>query len=558
MTNKLLPTADELSCASSSELLDAALQLTSLAFESARTDADPLTKEELLEQVAATQRVANSALSAQAVRIAQAAGHEEVFDPDIADTKVIRHHLGFADEWIDTEIAPLLGLGPRQVGTRIQHALDAVTQAPRLITEAGSGSVDPAKIGVVTDMLAGTTTKTKRAVERALLDQGIAGLTTTQLRRRIPKLLAELEPTSVEPAAKRRRRNHIGVFSRPHHEPGLAEMVAILPTEDIAAAQRAIDEHARQLHADDTTGKTLAECRADAFIDLLLRNVHVDTTIVFHLPVRPTCGETSSPTGAFGNVTFDGEYQPGGNDGTIGHGDRVSDDPVGDELNALLDDMLGVMPDPDNYHGDDDRDLDEFDNLDLGDIGWDQLLAEARRQHPAPQGSETRPRGSGATATKTRSARSSQPARPACAASPASPFEDVIVPGVGVIPAAQVAQLARTVGTAVTRALTDPVTGTVIETMSRKYRPTAAIRRMVTTRDQHCRFPGCSMPAAYCELDHVAPWPLGETKPANLHCLCKHHHRAKHETGWRVSMTPDGVCTWTSPSGRTYRTMPAD
>lgn len=90
MTHQLLPTADELSCASSSELLDAALRLTSLAFESARTDADPLTKDELLEQVAATQRVANSALSAQAVRIAQAAGHEEVFDPEIADTSVIR------------------------------------------------------------------------------------------------------------------------------------------------------------------------------------------------------------------------------------------------------------------------------------------------------------------------------------------------------------------------------------------------------------------------------------------------------------------------------------
>lgn len=61
-----------------------------MAFESARTDADPLTKDELLEQVAATQRVANSALATQAVRIAQAASHEEIFDPEIADTRMIR------------------------------------------------------------------------------------------------------------------------------------------------------------------------------------------------------------------------------------------------------------------------------------------------------------------------------------------------------------------------------------------------------------------------------------------------------------------------------------
>lgn len=527
MANQLLPTADELACASSSQLLEAALCLVSLAFESARTDVDPLTKDGLLEQVAATQRIANSAFSTQAVRIAQAAAHEEVFDPKIADTRVIRHQLGFADQWIDTELAPLLGLGPRQVGVRIEHALDAVTHAPRLLTEAGTGRLDPEKVGIVTDLLAGTSTTTKRAVERTLLHQSIGGLTTTQLRRRMPKLLAELEPTSVEPAAKRRRRKQIGVFARPHHEPGLAELTAILPTADVAAAQRAIDEHARQLHAGTTTDKTLAECRADAFIDLLLRNVNLDTTIVFQLPVRATCHETFSGTAAFGGT--------GGGD------------PVGDELNALLDDMLGVTPDVDSCRCTDDDpelddlNLDELDDLHLGDIDWDRLLTEAKRQHPTG-------RSGVMTATKDRPLQ----------APPGSPFDDVIVPGVGVIPSGVIARLAHAVGTNVTRALIDSTTGTVIETMSRTYRPTAAIRRLVTTRDQHCRFPGCTMPAANCELDHVIPWPLGDTTPANLHCLCKHHHRAKHETGWRVSMTPDGVCSWTSPTGRTYPTRPAD
>lgn len=544
MLNELLPTADELARASSSDLLAAALKLISLAFESARTDTDPLTKDELLDQVAATQQVANAALSAQAVRIAQAAGYEAVFDPEIADTRVTRHHLGFADEWIDTEIAPLLGLGPRQVGARIQHALDAVTQAPRLLTEAGTGSVDPTKIGVVTDLLAGTTRKTKRAVERALLHHGIGQLTSTQLRRRVPKLLAELEPTSVEPAAKRRRRNHIGVFAQPHHEPGLAELVAILPTEDIAAAQRAIDEHARALHADTTTDKTLAECRGDAFIDLLLRNVNVDTTVVFHLPVRPICDQGPSNSATFDNAAF------------IAPGRRAvstRDDSIGDELNALLDDMLGVTPVggfPDDWSSlsEDERpgDLDDHDEL-YGEGNWDHLLSEARAQHAAL-------RPSGSTMTATRAA----PPHLRAAPSPPADLADVIVPGVGVIPAAEVVQLTRAVGCKVTRALTDASTGTVIETMTGKYRPTAAIGRMVMTRDQHCRFPGCTMPAANCEQDHVIRWPLGETKPANLHCLCKHHHRAKHETGWRVSMTPDGVCSWTSPSGRTYHTHPAD
>ncbi|RNI25341.1 HNH endonuclease signature motif containing protein [Flexivirga caeni] len=135
---------------------------------------------------------------------------------------------------------------------------------------------------------------------------------------------------------------------------------------------------------------------------------------------------------------------------------------------------------------------------------------------------------------------------------------DVVVPGVGVIPAAEIALLSRAVGTRVTRALVDPAAGTVLETMTHSYRPTAAIRRLVVTRDQHCRFPGCTMPAVRCDLDHVIAWPGGITAAINLHCLCRHHHRAKHESGWVVTMTVDGVCTWTSPSGRLYVTRPGD
>lgn len=578
MVNQLLPTGEELICASSADLLEAALTLAAAAFDSARTDVDPLSKDQLLAQVAATQQVANSALATQAVRVAQAAAHEDIFDAKVGDTRTIRHHLGFAEQWIDTEIAPLLGLGARQAGVRIQHALDAVTRAPRLLTEAGTGSLDPTKIGVVTDQLAGASRKTHREVERAMLDQGIAGLTTTQLRRRLPKLLASLEPAAVAPAAKKRRRDHVGVFTRPHHEPGLAELVAILPTGDVAAAQRAIDEHARQLHADSTTDKTLAECRADAFIDLLLRNVSVETTVVFHLPVRPGGCESPSGPGTFGErrAAADTATDDTTNDGPANS--TGSSDSLDDELNALLDGVLGRCPSPDDPSPDagvdfdagvdvpsdtswlleTERpcDLDDHDEL-FPDVDWDRLLREARRQSSALGG------GAAAVATRPPAADHTTEPRPPGASffretSASNCFDDVVVPGVGVIPAAEVAQLTRAVGTRVTRVLTDPATGTTLATTTRKYRPTAAIRHFVMTRDQHCRFPGCSMPAVRCDLDHVEPWPLGSTTATNLLCLCRHHHRAKHETGWSLSMTPDGVCIWTSPSGRTYRTSPGD
>lgn len=135
---------------------------------------------------------------------------------------------------------------------------------------------------------------------------------------------------------------------------------------------------------------------------------------------------------------------------------------------------------------------------------------------------------------------------------------DVLIEGLGVIPAAVLTQLCQTLGTNLTRALVDTETGVTVETSDLTYRPGARSQRFVVTRDQHCRFPGCTRPARLDDVDHVVRWPDGETIASNLQCLCRHHHRAKHEGGWRVSMMPEGICTWTSPSGRHYVTRPAD
>jgi hypothetical protein len=145
----------------------------------------------------------------------------------------------------------------------------------------------------------------------------------------------------------------------------------------------------------------------------------------------------------------------------------------------------------------DEEDLPPFDPDELreGDIDWDHLLDEARAQHAATVG--------GGTAGETRPAPSAQRHR----------LEDVLVPGVGVIPAAEVAALTRAVGTKVTRALTDPATGTVIETMTGAYRPTGAIRRLVMARDEHCRFPVARCPPAGATWTMSSPGPTDRPPP---------------------------------------------
>jgi Domain of unknown function (DUF222) len=104
------------------------------------------------------------------------------------------------------------------------------------------------------------------------------------------------------------------------------------------------------------------------------------------------------------------------------------------------------------------------------------------------------------------------------------------------------------------RILTDPLSGTVLDVGRTTYRPPAALADHIRTRDRTCRFPGCRQPARRCDLDHSIPYPDGPTSASNMSCLCRHHHRMKHERNWSVEHAPNGTMTWLSPTERRYMT----
>ena len=87
------------------------------------------------------------------------------------------------------------------------------------------------------------------------------------------------------------------------------------------------------------------------------------------------------------------------------------------------------------------------------------------------------------------------------------------------------------------------------------HRPTAAQTRVVQARDRTCVFPGCSRASVRSDLDHQVRHPDGPTSVANLHTLCRHHHRLKHD-GWTCTRAVDGSTTWTSPAGQVRRVRP--
>jgi hypothetical protein len=107
------------------------------------------------------------------------------------------------------------------------------------------------------------------------------------------------------------------------------------------------------------------------------------------------------------------------------------------------------------------------------------------------------------------------------------------------------------------RLLLEPGNGRLLDYGRTTYRPPADLTEFLLARDRVCGFPGCNIPAARCDLDHTVPFGRGSTSAANMGALCRRHHRAKHEGGWRLTRHGDERCTWTSPAGHSYDSAPS-
>ncbi|XAS64750.1 DUF222 domain-containing protein [Micrococcaceae bacterium Sec5.8] len=63
------------------------------------------------------------------------------------------------------------------------------------------------------------------------------------------------------------------------------------------------------------------------------------------------------------------------------------------------------------------------------------------------------------------------------------------------------------------------------------------IRKALTARDQGCAFPGCTIPAPWCEAHHITYWSRGGTTGTdNGVLLCSHHHHIIHKEHWTIHL----------------------
>jgi 5-methylcytosine-specific restriction endonuclease McrA len=98
--------------------------------------------------------------------------------------------------------------------------------------------------------------------------------------------------------------------------------------------------------------------------------------------------------------------------------------------------------------------------------------------------------------------------------------------------------------------------GRVVEVGTRTRTIPPALRRALQHRDRGCRFPGCHVRVG--QGHHVRHWAQGgPTELSNLVVLCRRHHRAVHEEGYRIERLLDSAFQFRRPDGRLLPDVPA-
>jgi hypothetical protein len=137
-------------------------------------------------------------------------------------------------------------------------------------------------------------------------------------------------------------------------------------------------------------------------------------------------------------------------------------------------------------------------------------------------------------------------------ADPDQPGQSVLEDGIRV-PAETSRRLACDASRVVMRHDAD---GGITEVGARTRTIPPALRRALQARDRGCRFPGCGVRVA--QGHHLHHWAAGgPTTLSNLTLLCRLHHRAVHEEGYRVEREADGTLRFYRPDGRPLPEVPA-
>ncbi|WP_169701804.1 HNH endonuclease signature motif containing protein [Janibacter terrae] len=504
-----------------------------------REDLVAMTAAEAEVVVAATQRLTNALAAVQTAAVTTFADEtdrdldryreERRRDFEARRAEAQARGVGFSERWFPipgeeqfaaAALAPLLHVSPRTMSSRIHRARRVDHEMTGTWESARRGDLEPYRTDAIVRASEPLDDHQLEEFEARLFADDVLGLPVADLTRRARRAAVATDRTCVDEAAARARRKRSVTCSPDRDLPGLTTWRLRLPTEPSRQVWAAVDELAREYHRarrDAGEPVTMDQARADAFVDLVLARATVETTVELVVPVAALVDDES-------------DVEPGGL-GTYRRGERRSPADV----------LRGGS-------GRDDIILRWVSGVDLHRAS--QLEAELTLQLTR----ELTVRGN------PHLGHAPPPGRPPDGA--AARVGAWFVPGhvdarrVGALLPDDLTALLADPATRIRVVGADPLTGTVVTDSTHAYRPGRTVASRVRRRDGTCRFPGCGTPAERAQLDHVTPYPAGATEVGNLVCLCTTHHGFKHHAGWRLTMTPDGTCTWTAPTGRTHVTRP--
>jgi hypothetical protein len=485
----------------------------------------------------------NTVAGLQTRAVAHVAAHDEHLD---RHGQWVLQHRGLGHKSLDAGamVATRMGISTTAGESRVDDAVHQVTTTPDLVHAMGTGDLDAWRARVVTGELSACPDEAATTVMDLLLDhvhaKGGWDETAGPLRTRVRRLIARVAPQVPAEEAADAVENRCVV--RTPATQGTDHWEAELPIESSLPMWHAIETLAHQLRQHDK-GLTVNQARADALAQLVMQQA--DVTVLLHATIPDT---PTNPTDRPVQPTSG----PGPDTGTFSGTDQPTP-PMGAQEQQ----------------------------------GQAALAASATEQNES--GVAHRTGGNRADAAGADGAEASGPGdstSPPPHGGPSSPDEPVPmrvaslteIGGLSSQPVlldlSNLAQNARLKNS--TPLMCDPNTGAVTSGMIpaglgppgkntknaadrvRSYAMPARMQRLVRLRDGRCRFPGCTVAARFCDLDHVVPWPIGVTDPANLICLCRRHHRIKQRQGWRAVLLAGGIVQWTDPTGKRTTTNPVD
>lgn len=130
--------------------------------------------------------------------------------------------------------------------------------------------------------------------------------------------------------------------------------------------------------------------------------------------------------------------------------------------------------------------------------------------------------------------------------------EPGFVPGYGWVPA-PIAREILADAESWRRWLLDDSTRQIIDAGAVRYRPSEALRDLVSGRDVTCTADTCTRPASQAQFDHAVDFDGSNTTPANLHLVCGPDHLAVTAGHFLIDASDDGRARWLSTAtGHAY------